>query len=60
MEKRYLAALDVGGTKADAVLFRDTGEIVAHVIDKGVTPFDTSAETTQSPWYSRWKRPSPR
>lgn len=44
MEKRYLAALDVGGTKADAVLFRDTGEIVAHVIDKGVTPFDTGAE----------------
>ena len=44
MKNRYLAAVDVGGTKADAVLFRDTGEIVAHVIDKGVTPFDTGAE----------------
>ena len=46
MKNRYLAAIDVGGTKADAVLFRDTGEVVAHVIDKGVTPFDTGAEVS--------------
>ncbi len=46
MENKYLAAIDVGGTKADAVLFRETGEIVAHVIDVGVTPFDHDAETS--------------
>ena len=28
MSNHYLAAIDVGGTKADAVLFRETGEIV--------------------------------
>lgn len=46
MDNRYLAAIDVGGTKADAVLFRPTGDIVAHVVDKGVTPFDTDAVTS--------------
>ena len=46
MKNRYLAAIDVGGTKADAVLFRDTGEIVAHVIDVGMPPFDHGAEVS--------------
>ncbi|MBQ9080394.1 MAG: hypothetical protein IJY27_04905 [Clostridia bacterium] len=46
MKNRYLAAIDVGGTKADAVLFRDTGEIVAHVVDPGMTPFDHGAEAS--------------
>ena len=44
MDNRYLAALDVGGTKADAVLFRPDGEIVAHVVDVGKPPFDHGTE----------------
>ncbi len=45
-KNRYLIALDVGGTKADAVLFRDDGEIVAHVIDPAGIPFDHGIEVT--------------
>ncbi len=46
MSNRYLAALDVGGTKADAILFRETGEIVARVVDPAGTPFDQGLELT--------------
>lgn len=46
MSNRYLAALDVGGTKADAVLFRETGEVIARVVDPAGTPFDYGLEAT--------------
>lgn len=46
MSNRYLAALDVGGTKADAILFCETGEIVARVVDPAGTPFDYGLEAT--------------
>ena len=46
MSNHYLAAIDVGGTKADAVLFRETGEIVARVVDPAGTPFDYGLEAT--------------
>ena len=46
MSNRYLAAIDIGGTKADAILFRDTGEIVARVVDPAGTPFDQGLELT--------------
>lgn len=46
MSNRYFAALDVGGTKAEAVLFRETGEIVARVVDPAGTPFEIGAEGT--------------
>ena len=48
MSNRYLAALDVGGTKADAVLFRENGEIVKRVVDPAGTPFDQGLEITLS------------
>lgn len=46
MSNRYLAAIDIGGTKADAVLFRETGEIVARIVDPAGTPFDQGIEKT--------------
>lgn len=46
MSNRYLAALDVGGTKANAILFRDTGEIVANITDPAGIPFDHGFEKT--------------
>ena len=48
MSNRYLAALDVGGTKADAILFRENGEIVKRVVDPAGTPFDQGLEITLS------------
>lgn len=46
MTEKYLVALDVGGTKADAILFRTNGEIIAHVVDPGGIPFDHGLELT--------------
>ena len=46
MSEQYLAAIDVGGTKADAILFRPSGEIVARVVDPAGTPFDFGLEAT--------------
>lgn len=46
MSNRYLAAIDIGGTKADAILFKTTGEIVARVVDPAGTPFDQGLELT--------------
>ncbi len=40
MNDKYLVAFDIGGTKADAVLFNTKGEVIAHRIDKGGIPFD--------------------
>ncbi len=47
MSNKYLAALDVGGTKAEAILFRETGEIVARVVDPAGTPFENGVKRTQ-------------
>ena len=46
MSEQYLAAIDVGGTKADTILFRPSGEIVARVVDPAGTPFDYGLEAT--------------
>ena len=46
MSDRILAALDVGGTKADALLFRESGEVIARVVDPAGTPFDQGLELT--------------
>ena len=46
MSNRYLAALDVGGTKAEAILFRENGEIVARVVDPAGTPFENGVART--------------
>ena len=48
MSKRYFAAMDVGGTKADAVLFTEDGSVIAHIIDPAGIPFDHGVETTTS------------
>jgi N-acetylglucosamine kinase-like BadF-type ATPase len=47
MSKRYFVALDVGGTKAEAVLFLQSGEIVARVVDPAGTPFENGVERVQ-------------
>jgi N-acetylglucosamine kinase-like BadF-type ATPase len=47
MSHKYFAALDVGGTKAEAVLFREDGTIVAHIVDPAGTPFENGVARTQ-------------
>ena len=44
--KRYLIAIDVGGTKADAVLFSEEGEVIARRVDPAGIPFDHGVEKT--------------
>jgi N-acetylglucosamine kinase-like BadF-type ATPase len=44
MSYRYLAAVDMGGTKAEGVVFREDGEIVFRVVEKGGAPFDNGVE----------------
>ena len=44
MPEKYLIALDVGGTKADTVLFRENGEIVKRYVGLGGSPFDFGLE----------------
>lgn len=44
MDKKYLVALDVGGTKADAVLFTDDGTVVNRLVESGGIPLDTGLE----------------
>ena len=39
-----LAAFDVGGSKTDAVLFRESGEIIAHVRGTGGNPLERGLE----------------
>ena len=46
--KRYLIALDVGGTKADAVLFSEDGEVIARRVDPAGIPFDHGVQKTLS------------
>ena len=44
MSETYLIALDVGGTKADAVLLKTSGEIVKRHVGLGGSPFDFGLE----------------
>lgn len=45
-QRKILAALDVGGTKADAVLFDQSGQVLGHVMGKGSIPVDVGVEAT--------------
>lgn len=44
MSYRYLAAVDMGGTKAEGVVFREDGEVVLRVVEKGGAPFDNGVD----------------
>ena len=44
MSYRYLAAVDMGGTKAEGVVFKANGEIVCRVVEKGGAPFDNGVD----------------
>ena len=44
MSYRYLAAVDMGGTKAEGVVFREDGEVVCRVVEKGGAPFDNGVD----------------
>lgn len=41
---RCLAALDIGGSKAEAVLFREDGTILSHFVMPGGVPFELGVE----------------
>lgn len=41
---RYLAALDIGGSKAEAVLFQENGKILSHFVMPGGIPFELGVE----------------
>lgn len=45
-KRKILAALDVGGTKADAVLFDQTGKVLRHVVGKGSVPVEIGVDAT--------------
>ena len=40
MESKWMIAFDVGGTKTDAVLFRQDGTVEKHIIAPGYNPLD--------------------
>ncbi len=44
MALRYLAAVDMGGTKAEGVVFKENGEVVCRVVEKGGAPFDNGVD----------------
>ncbi len=44
MTFRYLAAVDMGGTKAEGVVFKENGEVVCRVVEKGGAPFDNGVD----------------
>lgn len=44
MALRYLAAVDMGGTKAEGVVFKENGEVVCRVVEKGGAPFDNGVQ----------------
>ncbi len=48
MSERYLAAVDMGGTKAEGIVFKETGEIVCRVVGAGGAPFDNGVESSIS------------
>lgn len=44
MSYRYLAAVDMGGTKAEGVVFKEDGEVVFRAVEKGGAPFDNGVD----------------
>lgn len=48
MELRYLAAVDMGGTKAEGIVFTEEGRIICRVIENGGAPFDNGVEHSVS------------
>ncbi len=48
MSERYLAAIDMGGTKAEGIVFMDNGEIVCRFVCPGGAPFDHGVEYSTS------------
>lgn len=44
MSERYLAAVDMGGTKAEGIIFNENGDIVCRVVEKGGAPFDNGLD----------------
>ncbi len=44
MALRYLAAVDMGGTKAEGVVFKENGEVVSRAVEKGGAPFDNGID----------------
>jgi len=44
MSQRYLAAVDMGGTKAEGVVFTEDGAVVCRVVEKGGAPFDNGVD----------------
>jgi hypothetical protein len=44
MALRYLAAVDMGGTKAEGVVFTEDGAVVCRVVEKGGAPFDNGVD----------------
>ena len=44
MTERYLAAVDMGGTKTEGVVFKESGEVVCREVEKGGAPFDNGVE----------------
>ena len=46
MKEKYMIALDVGGTKTDAVLFSSLGEVICRKRTAGGIPFDCGVEAT--------------
>lgn len=57
MEKRHtLAAFDVGGSKIEAVLFNNRGNILAHVRDAGGNPLERGLENAADHYANVIKR----
>lgn len=46
--KRYFAALDLGGTKAEAILFREDGQILSRLVRPGGAPFEDGPEKARN------------
>lgn len=44
MGQKYLAAVDMGGTKAEGVVFKENGEIVCREVGNGGAPFDNGVQ----------------
>jgi len=56
MDKKYAIALDVGGTKIDALLVASDGTVVKRVCAKGGIPFDHGVDTTLKNCFSAIKK----
>ena len=45
---RHFAVMDLGGTKAEAILFREDGQILSRIVRPGGTPFEDGPEKARS------------